>query len=471
MFKSIYMKLFISYLSLFLAIIFIISFFMLSIFYREFTVQAEEDLVNAGDRVNALMERYYNNEITRVELNSWINAMSYISNIKIYVLNPDTSSLSISDESNKNLGVNSQILADITDIMNGATVKHMNSVKLESDDEVVYVGMPLEYNGQISGVILLFTPMTELNNVSREVLKTMLGIIAVSVLLSAVAILRSSIRISEPIIKISNYAIDIGRGRDVPDIEIDSKDEIGRLARSFNIMKKELAVAEQMRKDIVANVSHELRTPLTSIIGFLKGILDGVIKPNDEKKYLQIAYDEANRLKGLTHEIVEVAKLESGSTKLNKEKFNLNELGKDVRLELETLIADKKLKFSFIEKTKNIMILADKDKIRQVLINVVNNSYKFTDKGFISLTLDKKDNDAIIIIEDTGIGIKKDKISYLFNKFYTANEYGDATNGAGLGLNIVKNIVDMHKGTVKIDSEVGKGTKTTITIPISSEEV
>ena len=432
MFKSIYMKLFITYLSLFLVIIMIISFFMISIFYREFTIQAEQNLENAGNRVNALMERYYNNEITRVELNSWINAMSYISNIKIYILNPDTSSLSIGDSSNSNIDLNTQIISDMTDIMNGSTIKRMNPIKLSSEDEVVYVGMPLEYNGQISGVILLFTPMTELNSVSKEVLQTMFGIIIITFLISAFAILRSSIRISEPIVRISNYAIDIGRGREVPDIEINSKDEIGHLARSFNIMKREILVAEQMRRDIVANVSHELRTPLTSIIGFLKGILDGIIKPEDEKKYLQIAYDEANRLKSLTHEIVEVAKLESGSTKLNKERFNLNELGKDVKIELEPLIKEKGVNFVFEEKVKNVELYADKDKVRQVLINIINNSYKFTDKGFIKLSINRKDKNAIIKIEDTGVGIKKDKISYLFNKFYTGNEYGDATKGAGL---------------------------------------
>ncbi|MBR6252845.1 MAG: HAMP domain-containing histidine kinase [Clostridia bacterium] len=425
------MKLFVSYLSLFLIIILIISFFMLNIVYREFTLQAEQNLENAGTRTNALMERYYNNEITRVELNSWINAMSYISNIKIYVLNPDTSELSASD-GESGVELNSQIISDITEIMKGETVKRMNPIKLSSEDEVVYVGMPLEYNGQISGVILLFTPMTELNSISKEVLNTMLGIIAIATLLSAFAILRSSIRISEPIVEISNYAIDLGRGREVPDIEIKSKDEIGRLARSFNIMKKEISIAEQMRKDIVANVSHELRTPLTSIIGFLKGILDGVIRPEDEKKYLQIAYDEANRLKGLTHEIVEVAKLESGSTKLNKERFNLNNLSKDVKLELEPMIKEKKVEFILEEKVKNIELYADKDKIKQVLINIINNSYKFTDKGYIKLTINKKDKNAIIIIQDTGSGIQKDKISYLFNKFYTANEYGDATAGAGL---------------------------------------
>ncbi len=211
MFKSIYMKLFVSYLSLFLIIILIISFFMLNIVYREFTLQAEQNLENAGTRTNALMERYYNNEITRVELNSWINAMSYISNIKIYILNPDTSELSVSD-SEDSVKLNNQIISDITEIMKGETVKRMNPIKLSSEDEVVYVGMPLEYNGQISGVILLFTPMTELNSISREVLNTMLGIIAIATLLSAFAILRSSIRISEPIVEISNYAIDLRKG-------------------------------------------------------------------------------------------------------------------------------------------------------------------------------------------------------------------------------------------------------------------
>ena len=465
MFKSIYMKLFVTYLSLFLAIVLIISFFMLNIFYKEFTIQAEQDLVNAGTKTNALVERYYNNEITRVELNSWINAMSYISNIKIYILNPDTSILH-QGESPSEMALNSQIISDMTEIMKGATVKRMNPIQLSSEDEVVYVGMPLEYNNQISGVILLFTPMTELNKVSQEVMTTMIAIIAISTLLCAFAILRSSIRISEPIVTISNYARDIGKGKEVPDIEINSHDEIGELARSFNEMKKEIAVAEQMRREIVANVSHELRTPLTSIIGFIKGILDGVIKAEDEKKYLTIAYNEANRLKELTKEIVEVAKLESGNTKLNREEFNLNDLCKDVTLELENMITEKGLKLILEEKTENVMINADKYKIRQVLINVINNSFKFTEKGYIKLLVDKKDAVAILIIEDTGIGIKKDKISYLFNKFYTANEYGDATNGAGLGLNIVKNIVDMHKGKINIESEVNKGTKTVIELPI-----
>ncbi|MBQ9267625.1 MAG: HAMP domain-containing histidine kinase [Clostridia bacterium] len=461
MFKGIYFKLVSTYLTLFLVIILLISFFTLSIFYREFTNQAQQDLISAGEKTNALMTRYYDNEISKTELTAWINAMSYISNIKIYILNPDTSILhQVSSEDN--MSFNNQIREDIKAVMEGQTVRRMNPFKLSKDTEVVYVGMPLTYNDTISGVIMLFSPITELNSILHQALITIATVILISVLICTLAILRISIKISEPIHTISDYARKIGKGEEVPDVEINSNDELGMLAQSFNEMKKEISVAEQMRREIVANVSHELRTPLTSIIGFIKGILDGVITDDDEKKYLSIAYEEANRLKELTKDIVDVAKLESGSTKLYREEFMLNDLAKDVYVELEELVKEKNLEFIFEEKDQEIMLYADKARIRQVLINIINNSIKFTNEGYIEMTIEKYEDKAKIEIKDTGIGIQQDKIAYLFNKFYTANEYGNATSGAGLGLNIVKNIIDMHEGKITIDSVVNEGTTISI---------
>ena len=129
---------------------------------------------------------------------------------------------------------------------------------------------------------------------------------------------------------------------------------------------------------------------------------------------------------------------------------------------MEELVKEKNLKLILEEKDKNINVYADKAKIRQVLINVINNAVKFTEKGYIKYTISKENGKAKIVVKDTGIGIQKDKISYLFNKFYTANDYGSATTGAGLGLNIVKNIIDMHGGEVSIESTIGKGTKVII---------
>ena len=461
MFKGIYLKLVSTYLTLFLIIVVIISFFTTSLFYKEFTNQVEENLLNAGVKTNALVGRYYNNEITKTELTAWINAMGYISNIKIYILNPDATILH-KGANDEDMEMNVKIKTDMQSAMKGETVIRMATFSFNSESEVAYVGMPLTYDGKISGVIMIFSPVNEINNLLKTALKTIMTVVVITILICTLAILSISVKISEPIKEISEGAKKIGKGEDVPDIEIYSNDEIGMLAKSFNEMKKELAVTEQMRKEIVANVSHELRTPLTSIIGFIKGILDGVISKDEEEKYLSIAYEEANRLKDLTKDIVDVAKLESGSVSLNKEKFSLNELAKDVYVEMEELVKEKNLKLILEEKENDVVVCADKAKIRQVLINVINNSVKFTTKGYIKVTISKDGEKAKIIVKDTGIGIQKDKISYLFNKFYTANDYGNATTGAGLGLNIVKNIVDMHGGKVEIESTVGKGTKATI---------
>lgn len=458
MFKSIYFRLVATYLTLFLVIVVIISFFSTTLFYKEFTNQTEDNLINAAVKTNSLMERYYNNEISKSELTAWIDAMGYISNIRIYILNPDASILQQISQ-NDELSVNDQLRADIKTAMTGEKVIRMTSVSLEPDsEEVVYIAMPLEYNNNIGGVIMIFTPFTEMNQLLREAIFTIFTVVIIVILIGTIAILRVSINISNPIKQISEYAKSIGKGIDVPDVVIDTEDEIAMLGNSFNEMKKEIVATEQMRKEIVANVSHELRTPLTSIIGFIKGILDGVISKEDEEKYLRIAYDEANRLKDLTKDIVDVAKLESGSVKLNKEKFVLNELVHDVYIELEEMVKEKNLDFILKEKQKAISVNADKAKIRQVLINILNNSLKFTEQGSISINLDMHQGKARIKVIDTGAGIQKDKIQYLFNKFFTANDYGDATAGAGLGLNIVKTIIDMHEGEIKIESEQGKGT-------------
>lgn len=461
MFKGIYFRLVTTYLTLFIVIVLIISFFVGSIFYKQFTNQIEEELHSAGIKTNALMQRYYDNEITKEELTAWINAMAYISNLKIYILNPDATVLHKVSETEA-MSTDSQIKQDILKIMEGETIKRTTSTSIDGESNLLYVGMPLKYDEQISGVILSFSPITEFKTIFGEAVKIVGAILIIVILIGTVAILRVSIKISEPIAEISEYAKRIGKGEDVPDVEIDSKDEIGMLAQSFNEMKKEIAVSEQMRKEIVANVSHELRTPLTSIIGFIKGILDGVIPVEEHDKYLSIAYDEANRLKELTKDIVDVAKLESGSITLHKEEFDLSELAKEVYMEMEELVKEKNLDFILDDKLGNILITADKARIRQVMINVINNSMKFTEKGSIKIALGRVDEKISIVIEDTGIGIKKDKLSYLFDKFYTANDYGDATTGAGLGLNIVKNIVDLHGGKVEIESEINKGTKVSI---------
>ena len=171
MFKGIYLKLVSTYLTLFLIIVVIISFFTTSLFYKEFTNQVEENLLNAGVKTNALVGRYYNNEITKTELTAWINAMGYISNIKIYILNPDATILH-KGANDEDMEMNVKIKTDMQSAMKGETVIRMANFSFDSESEVAYVGMPLTYDGKISGVIMIFSPVNEINNLLKTALKT-----------------------------------------------------------------------------------------------------------------------------------------------------------------------------------------------------------------------------------------------------------------------------------------------------------
>ena len=325
----------------------------------------------------------------------------------------------------------------------------------------MYMGKPFVYNGEITGIILLFTPVEQF----AKTIETMLyGIISISIIITiigSVVILLVSKNISRPITQISDYARKLGKGQEIDDLEIVGQDEIAKLAKSFNEMKREIKASEEIRKEFVANVSHELRTPLTTIIGFLKGILDGVIKEEEQNKYIQIAYDEANRLKTLTTDILDATKLESGRIMLNKTKFSLSDLLDDVFMEFNQEVQNKGLVL-LTEYRKTLILEADRDKIKQVIINVVSNALKFTQKGYIKISARYANQHMIIKVEDTGIGISKEKLPYIFDKFYTANTYGSATGGAGLGLNIVQNMVKLHGGNITVESEIGVGTIITI---------
>ncbi len=460
MFKNIYTKFVVIYISLLILIILLLSSFSMMFFYKQYTDESKLESMQISEKISEKLTSYYDNNITKKELVAWIDAMSFTSNTKIYVLNPDKTVINNIDDSDS-VFTNENILKDISKVMDGDTIIKIGLFGQQQNNNIMYLGTPYIYNNDIMAIILLFTPVEQFVNTIENMIY---GIISISIIVTAIAsiiILIISKNISEPIIKISKYARKIGKGEQVEDIEVKGRDEISDLAKSFNEMKKEISAAENIRKEFVANVSHELRTPLTTIIGFLKGILDGIIPQEEEHKYVEIVYNEANRLKDLTTDILDVTKMESGKIKLKKVRFNLSHLLNDICLEFENEMKNRGLVL-LTEYKKNLVVELDKDRIKQVIINIISNSLKFTQKGYIKLSARVQRGKLLIIIEDTGSGIPKEKLPYIFDKFYTANEYGSATGGAGLGLNIAQNIVKLHDGNIKVDSEIDVGTTITI---------
>ena len=249
-----------------------------------------------------------------------------------------------------------------------------------------------------------------------------------------------------------------------------AKAEVDRKVRirtqQFQKAKEEAERANQMKSIFLASMSHELRTPLNSIIGFTGIVLQGFAgELNDEqKKQLEMSYESAKHLLSLINDLLDISKIESGELKPDIEEFNIAELGIEIRDSFMIMAEEKELELIF--NIPDINIFSDKRRVEQILLNLVSNALKFTAKGKVEVKAHKKDENIEVIVEDTGIGIKKEDFHKLFQPFvqleYTITEKA----GTGLGLYLTKNLVQLLKGRIQMESKYGKGSTFTFILPI-----
>jgi two-component system phosphate regulon sensor histidine kinase PhoR len=228
---------------------------------------------------------------------------------------------------------------------------------------------------------------------------------------------------------------------------------------------------ETMRKDFVANVSHELKTPLTSIKGFIETLLDGAVTQRETAlKFLTIIYQEAERLNNIIHDLLDLSKLESGKTELRKTPINLNELLNDIILSVENRLHEKNLELK--KDLQATIIYGDEDLLREVILNLLDNAIKYTpEDGNIQIGSHETSEGVVFYIKDNGLGVPKESLSRLFERFYRVDKgRSRAMGGTGLGLSIVKHIIERHGGKVSVVSELGKGSQFSFVIPSHSNE-
>jgi len=226
---------------------------------------------------------------------------------------------------------------------------------------------------------------------------------------------------------------------------------------------------ERMKNDFVSSVSHELRTPLTSIQGYVSMILDGDTGEINElqTEFLEIVSLSSERLGNLINDLLDIERIESGKIEMKMERIDLSAV---LDLSAKTMMAAAEQKglslISDIE--EDISIDGDKDKLTQVAVNLLSNAIKFTREGEVSIALRKSDDEILINVEDTGVGISLGDQEQLFEKFFRSDDtYVRNAGGTGLGLSIVKTIVESHNGRIDIDSELGKGSRFSISFPAS----
>ena len=296
-------------------------------------------------------------------------------------------------------------------------------------------------------------------------------IIGISLLMIIVVISISifiSQKISKPIIVVSKMTDSLKRGGYDQTLEYESSIiEIDNLVNSINDLSKELYNMEKLRKRLTSDISHELRTPLTSIQTHLEAMIDGIWEPTEER--LISVNEEVIRISHLVDELKNLAKYDSDKNKLNISEVDLEQLIKNIIYNNESFALEKNIKIEYnLEKIKAHI---DKEKISQVIVNLISNAIRYTNcncerLGKIIIRLYKEENLIKISVKDNGIGIPKKSLDYIFERFYRVDKSRCRnTGGTGVGLTICKSIIDLHKGNIDVKSEVNKGSEFIVSIP------
>lgn len=465
-FKSIFTRLLITYLLLTLAVTSSLALLLSYGFNHYVFTEKQRVLQAAASKVENLVNSYYQGQFSQEELQIALDNLGFISDSTIYALKVDKNQLHSAQNQKLEAEIaEGYLLEDLLSILDGGTVYRKKQFSRAMDTDVVFLGAPLEVGHQIIGAVLVFSPLSEINTYLKKINLIIGGTALAAIIISFFFIYISASRISRPIREMGKAARQLAAGEASPELSIKTGDEVEELASSFNYMRDQLVATEHMRREFIANVSHELRTPLTSINGFVQGIRDGLVKPEQYPKYLGLIQDETRRLMRLTGDILELAKIQSGYIKITKHTFPagaiINEVinsfilsGTDVGITITALCAPE------------VKVLADPDRLRQVLTNLIGNAVRHSGlDGMVTVQAEQENDKTVFKVSDTGTGIAPEDLPYIFERFYRGENRRPGSEGSGLGLCIVKNLVELQGGCIRAESQIGIGTSIFFCLP------
>lgn len=294
----------------------------------------------------------------------------------------------------------------------------------------------------------------------------------VAVLLAVIAGVMVSRKLAKPIKSITSTASQIRSGDLTARTGIVGDDEIGQLGETFDDMATSLERDLKLEHRLTSDVAHELRTPLMAMLATVEAMQDGVLPADDE--HLETVASEVRRLSRLVSAMLQLSRIENGTTKFNPEKTDIVLLVRSVVEAQEQLFADRglKLKFDVQNGRREIFCEVDRDMIRQCVINLMSNALRYTpEDGYVVVAVSQEGRDAIVSVTDTGIGIAKEDLARVFSRFWRSDASRERESGGlGVGLALTKEIIDRHHGFIGVESELGKGTKFTLHIPRTQEK-
>ncbi len=338
-------------------------------------------------------------------------------------------------------------------------------------EEQLSVFAPITSNFKVNGYVVLHYPMSNLSASVNSLLNISYLMLVILFLLSLIILIFFTEMVYLPLRKITVATEQYASGNMHYEFQIDSEDEMGYLAASLSYMASEIARAEDDQKKFVANVSHDFRSPLTSIKGYLEAMLDGTIPVEMHQKYLGILLNETERLIKLTNSLLTLNNLNTRGIFLDKSDFDINQVIRNTASAFEGTCRKKMIAIELIL-TDDVIVNGDIGKIQQVLYNLLDNAIKFSHSdSIIKIETTEKHNKIFISVKDAGIGIPKEDLKFIFDRFYKSDSSrGKDKKGTGLGLSIVKEIVHSHGEHINVISTEGIGTEFIFSLPVSAED-
>jgi signal transduction histidine kinase len=429
---------------------------ILSIWFRiTYFAEKKAQFQQDGEYISKAIKTY-NTEKSNIEfdkLQAIVDMSSVGTNADIIVSDKlDYIYVSSIIEDNKTIEDKPHILEkDRNRLMNGQSVEYINK-------RYTYI-YPIIENDEFEGYFIMTTPLSIISKqLHRIYLIVWISALGAMIFASAVLSLVSKKILINPLAQINNVAKKFANGEVNIRVNIESQDEIGELANSFNIMAGSLEKVENNRRDFISNVSHELRSPITSIKGFIAGIIDGVIPKDKEGYYLDRVYSEIKRLTRLINDLLDLSTIESGKLKFNMKKININELIRVCIINSERNIKEKEITLKIELQHENCYVNADEDKTMQVITNLLDNAIKYCgNNGIIRIRTYHKGPKVFVQIYNNGPKIGDEEITHIWDRFYKSDKSRTNKVSTGLGLPIVRMIL-MQQGEevwVKNDANIG----------------
>lgn len=356
--------------------------------------------------------------------------------------------------------------------LNGRVLYHYDDAYIgrQVPQEIYSRGYILRVDNQVIGILYpaaLFSD-TFMQLEQNFVKSTMVAVVKGAFFTSLFAIIIGmalSIHIVHPVRELTRAAKRMAKGNFEEPLPIYSTDEIGDLSRSFNTMAQEIEHGIEMREQMMADTSHELRTPLTVLASKLEFSLEQN-KPLETEEIV-VLYDEVIRLKGLVNELQDLSKLEAGHAVLDKTLIKFADYFEDFAVLLDAEAESRNMTLEVNLKEAPEYCYADPKRLKQIVLNLVNNAFRYTPEGGTVTIIAKEQNgDFLFSVQDTGMGIAPEDVNKIFDRFYRTDRSRDReSGGSGLGLAITKALVDAHGGWIKVESQLNKGTTFTIMLP------